>query len=107
MFKKNPFKIIIAVIAVLAGMALYAGVNGRLTTLPQELLGAVAVPFKQTTAQISNKFSVWKDRTINIDEIIAENEALKEENKELLQKACYGRWRHYRIRAVNKVSCLS
>lgn len=86
MFKKNPFKIIIAVIAVLAGMALYAGVNGRLTTLPQELLGAVAVPFKQTTAQISNKFSVWKDRTINIDEIIAENEALKEENKELLQK---------------------
>lgn len=86
MFKRNPFKIIIAVIVVFAGMALYAGVNGNLTTFPQEILGAVAVPFKQTTAQISNKISVWKDRTINIDEIIAENEALKEKNKELLQK---------------------
>lgn len=86
MFRRNPFKIIIAVIAVLAGMALYAGVNGKLTTFPQEILGAVAVPFKQTTAQISNKVSVWKDRNLNIDEIIAENEALKEENKELMQK---------------------
>ena len=85
MFKRNPFKIIIAVIVVLAGMALYAGVNGKLTTLPQELLGAAAVPFKQTTANIANKVSVWKDRNINIDEIIAENEALKEENKKLLQ----------------------
>ena len=77
MFKKNTFKVIAAVIIVLAGMALYAGVNGKLTTLPQEILGAVSVPFKQATAQISNKFSVWKDRNINIDEIIAENEALK------------------------------
>ena len=85
MFRKNPFKIIVAVIVVLAGMALYAGVNGKLTTFPQELLGAMAVPFKQTTAQISDKLSVWKDRNINIDEIIAENEALKAENKKLLE----------------------
>ena len=85
MFKKNTFKIIAAVIIVLAGMALYAGVNGKLTTMPQEILGAISVPFKQATAQISGKFSIWKDRNINIDEIIAENEALKEENKKLMQ----------------------
>ncbi|MBE6894754.1 MAG: rod shape-determining protein MreC [Ruminococcaceae bacterium] len=85
MFKRNSFKIVAAVIAVLAGMALYAGVNGKLTTLPQEILGAAAVPFKQATAKISDKMSVWKDRNINIDQIIAENEALKAENEKLLR----------------------
>lgn len=85
LFKKNPFKIIIAVMAVVAGMALYAGVNGKLTVFPQEILGAAAVPFKQAAAQISNKISVWKDRTLDIDAIIAENEELKEKNKILMQ----------------------
>ncbi|MBQ6897133.1 MAG: rod shape-determining protein MreC [Oscillospiraceae bacterium] len=84
--KNNPFKIVIAVIAVLVGMALYAGVNGRLMTLPQEIMGAVSVPFRSVTAQVSNKFSVWKDRTVNIDQIIEENEQLRKENQELKQK---------------------
>lgn len=86
MFKNKLFKIIMAIIAVLLGMALYAGVNGKLTTFPQEVMGAVSMPFRQITAQISQKVSLWKDRTINIDEIIAENEKLKEENHELKQK---------------------
>ncbi len=86
MFKNNPFKVVIAVIAVLVGMALYAGVNGKLTTLPQDIMGAVSVPFRTATAQISQKFSLLKDRTINIDQIIEENERLKNENKELMQK---------------------
>ena len=86
MFKRNPFKVVVAIIAVLIGMALYAGVNGKLTTFPQEIVGAVSVPFKSVTAQLSNKVSVLKDRTINIDQIIAENEQLREENKELMQK---------------------
>ena len=84
--KNNPFKVIAAVIAVLVGMALYAGVNGRLTSLPQELMGVVSVPFKSATAQLSDKLSVWRDRTINIDQIIAENEQLRKENQELMQK---------------------
>lgn len=86
MIKNNPFKAILAVIIVLIGMAIYAGVNGKLTTLPQEILGAIAVPVKKATAQISNKFSVLKDRYLDIDEIIAENEELKEKNKELMEK---------------------
>ena len=86
MFKNNTFKIIAGIVAVLVGMALYAGVNGKLTTFPQELLGAATVPFKQVTAKISQKVSVWQDRTLNIDEIIAENERLKQENQELKRK---------------------
>lgn len=86
MLKNNTFKAIAAIVAVLVGMALYAGVNGKLTTFPQEVLGAVSVPFKKVTAGISQKISVWQDRTLNIDEIIAENEKLKQENQELKQK---------------------
>lgn len=86
MFKNNTFKAVVAIIAVFIGMALYAGVNGKLTTFPQEILGAAAVPFKQVTAGISQKFSVWQDRTLNIDKIIEENEQLKQENQELKQK---------------------
>ena len=85
MFKNNTFKAIAAIVVVFIGMAIYAGVNGKLTTFPQEILGAAAVPFKQVTAGISQKFSV-QDRTLNIDKIIEENELLKQENQELKQK---------------------
>ncbi len=86
MFKNNTFKTIAAIVVVFIGMAIYAGVNGKLTTFPQEILGAAAVPFKQVTAGISQKLSVWQDRTLNIDKIIEENELLKQENQELKQK---------------------
>ena len=86
MFKNNTFKAIAAIVVVFIGMAIYAGVNGKLTTFPQEILGAAAVPFKQVTAGISQKLSVWQDRTLNIDKIIEENELLKQENQELKQK---------------------
>ncbi len=86
MFKNNPFRVVLAVIIVLIGMSIYAGVNGKLTTLPQEIMGAMAVPFKQATAKISNKVSVLKDKYLDIDEIIAENEKLKQQNKELMEK---------------------
>lgn len=49
-------------------------------------MGVVSVPFKSATAQLSDKLSVWRDRTINIDQIIAENEQLRKENQELMQK---------------------
>lgn len=86
MFKNNTFKAVFAIVVVFIGMALYAGVNGKLTTFPQEVLGAVAVPFKQATAGISQKFSAFKDKTVDIDNIIAENEQLKEENRQLKEK---------------------
>ena len=86
MLKNNTVKAVVAIVVVFIGMALYAAVNGKLSTFPQEVLGAVAVPFKQATAGISQRFSDFKDKTINIDKIIAENEQLKEENKQLKEK---------------------
>lgn len=86
MLKNNPLKAVLAVILIIGGMALYAGVNGKLTTFPQEIMGAVAVPFKQFTAQISNKVDMWRDKYLDIDRIVEENEALKKENQELMSK---------------------
>lgn len=86
MFKNSPFKVIIAIIALLSGMALYAAVNGDLESFPQKIAGALSAPVKSFTSQISYTISAWNDKTFNIGEIIAENEQLKQENKELMDK---------------------
>ncbi|MBQ3008566.1 MAG: rod shape-determining protein MreC [Oscillospiraceae bacterium] len=76
-------KALAIVILLLAGMMAYAASTGQLTTLPQNILGAIAVPFQQLTTAVGNKFDAWTDRNLNIDEIIRENERLKEELHEM------------------------
>ncbi len=72
-------KAFFAIILLLAGMMAYAASTGQLTTLPQNIMGAVAVPFQKITAAIGNGVDSWADRNLNIDEIIRENEELKKE----------------------------
>lgn len=79
-------KIISVVILLLAGMLAYAASTGQLYTLPQNILGAIAVPFQKMSASVSNKVDAWADKNINIDSIIRENEALKEEIAQLKSK---------------------
>lgn len=81
--KTTHFKILLAVMAVLAGIMTYAAANGRLTAAPQELLGAAMVPFQRLSVLVSNTGEAVMDKYIRIDEIIAENEALEEENARL------------------------
>lgn len=68
-----------AIILLLAGMMAYAASTGQLTTLPQNIMGAIAVPFQKVTASVSGKIDAWSDRKLNIDEILRENERLKKE----------------------------
>lgn len=79
-------KIILVVILILVGMMSYAASKGKLTTAPQSILGAISVPFQKMSASISNKFDLWMDKKINIDNIIEENEKLKEELADLRAK---------------------
>lgn len=72
-------KALLAALLVIAGIMAYAASTGQLTTLPQNIAGAVAVPFQKLTASIGNKFDAWTDRNLNIDRIIRENEQLKRE----------------------------
>lgn len=84
--QNNPFKILIAIVVVIVGMAIYAGVNGNLATVPQEIMGAIAVPIKRVTASISAKIALWQDKYLDIDQVVAENETLKQELSELQKK---------------------
>lgn len=72
-------KALLATLLVMAGIMAYAASTGQLTTLPQNIAGAAAVPFQKFTAVIGNKLEVWSDRNLNIDNIIRENEKLKKD----------------------------
>ena len=72
-------KALLAALLVMAGIMAYAASTGQLTTLPQNIAGAVAVPFQKITSSVSNKLDIWADRHLNIDAIIRENEQLKRE----------------------------
>ena len=82
-FDTWKFRILAAIAVFLVGLMAYAGVNGRLTAAPQELLSVVVTPFQQAAAAISGGVSsIWEKYT-SIDDIIEENETLREENAEL------------------------
>ena len=72
-------KALLAALLLMAGIMAYAASTGQLTTLPQNIMGALAVPFQKVTSSIGNKIDAWTDRSLNIDSIIEENEQLKRE----------------------------
>ncbi len=61
----------------LVGMMVYAASTGQLTSLPQKILGAAAVPFQKLTSAISYQVEAWTDKTFDVDSILRENEELK------------------------------
>lgn len=82
-FYTKKFKILLAAAVVLAGMMAWAGANGRLTSAPQEILGALAMPFQKAAQLLGGGIDGLVDKYVRIDEIIAENERLTEENRQL------------------------
>lgn len=79
-------KALMVAVLLLAGIMAYAASTGQLTTLPQNIMGAIAVPFQKIGAAAGNKMDAWADRNLNIDEIIEENEQLKEQLHQLRVK---------------------
>ena len=76
-FDTWKFKILVGIAVFLVGIMAYAGANGRLTAAPQELLSVAAAPFQKVAAVVSGGVaSLWEKYT-SIDDVMAENEALK------------------------------
>ena len=75
-FSTAKFKILVALVVVLAGMMAWAGANNRLTSAPQELLGAAAVPFQKIGALLSEGVSGVVTKYAEYDSIVEENEQL-------------------------------
>lgn len=72
-------KALLVALLLISGIMAYAASTGQLTALPQNIMGALAVPFQKATSSIGNKIDAWTDRSLNIDSIIEENEQLKRE----------------------------
>ena len=85
-FSTAKFKILVALAVVLAGMMAWAGANNRLTSAPQELLGAAAVPFQKIGARLREGVSGVVTKYAEYDSIVEENEQLKQENYDLRQQ---------------------
>lgn len=84
-FRSVKFKILVCLLVLMAGFLAYAGANGRWSAAPQELLATALVPFQQLGRMISVGIEDLRDRTVAIDEVLAENERLKEELNALRQ----------------------
>ena len=84
-FTSVKFKILVCLLVLMAGFLAYAGANGRWSAAPQELLATALVPFQQLGRMISVGIEDLRDRTVAIDEVLAENERLKEELNALRQ----------------------
>ena len=82
-FSSVKFKVLLVVLVLLAGVMTYAAANDRLTAAPQELLGAILTPFQKIAALGSGGLADLWEKYTSIDSIVAENEALEEENAEL------------------------
>ena len=76
----------VGVLVLLAAMMAYAGANNRLTTAPQEVIGLLLTPLQRAAAGVKNSADSLADRYTRIDEILEENEQLREENNALEQK---------------------
>ena len=85
-FETRRFKILLAIVVFLAGMMAYAGANGRLTADPQELLSVAVAPFQWVAAKVSGGVGGLWEKYARVDEILAENETLQQENAALRQQ---------------------
>ena len=84
-FRSVKFKILVCLLVLMAGFLAYAGANGRWSAAPQELLATALVPFQQLGRMVAVGIEDLRDRTVAIDEVLAENERLKEELNQLRQ----------------------
>ena len=84
-FRSVKFKVLVCLLVLMAGFLAYAGANGRWSAAPQELLATALVPFQRLGRMISVSIEDLRDRTVAIDEVLAENARLKEELNQLRQ----------------------
>ena len=84
-FHSVKFKVLVCLLVLMAGFLAYAGANGRWSAAPQELLATALVPFQRLGRMISVSIEDLRDRTVAIDEVLAENARLKEELNQLRQ----------------------
>jgi len=85
-FPRKAARALIALLLILAGILAYMGSTGQLISVSQNIIGTVTTPFQKLNTGIGNVISGISQKTSDVDDIIAENERLKEELKEMRLK---------------------
>ncbi len=85
-FKSLRFKILLALLVVLVAFMLRAAYMGGLGTMASYVLGAAATPFQKLSASISYSVTDILDTLFRAGDYKSENEALREEIRELRQQ---------------------
>lgn len=87
-FNSVRFKVIVAVLAVITGIMLYAASTGGLATIPEKLLSYVVIPVQKLSAAVSDGFtdffSVFFDSKKNYNENVLLKEELTRLRNELI-----------------------
>lgn len=84
--KTWQFKAVIALIGFLLVLMIIAGVNGRLSTFPGQLVSALMQPFQRLGTAVSSKAGTFGDKYVFYETIQQENEALQQEVHDLRQQ---------------------
>ena len=77
-FNSLRFKLLVAALAVIAGIMLYSASTGGLATLPEKMLSYALVPFQKLSAVISDGFTDFFSVFFEARENYEENQQLKE-----------------------------
>ncbi len=80
------FKVLLAVLVVLAGFLLRAAWTGGLSPITAKVLSSIAAPFQKASSAISNSVSGFFQKFVNTGAVYDENEALKKQVQELNDK---------------------
>lgn len=78
-FGSLRFKILVAILTVMAGFMIMAVYSGGSAPLAAEVLSFVTVPLQRVSAQISRSASEFFDRFVNASAAYDENKSLREE----------------------------
>lgn len=85
-FSSVKFKILLAVLALLFGMMLYAASSDGLQRIPENLLSMVTTPFQRVSTWLVDGTAGLIERFVSFQDTAEENERLHRENAELRQQ---------------------
>ena len=85
-FRSKRFKILITVIAVLFGIMLYGASSDGIASIPEKLLSYITWPFQQISSAATGATNGFFDKYLNVDQTIAERDALQQEVNDLRQQ---------------------
>lgn len=78
-FKSRAFKVILALIVLFSGVVIGNAVSGRDSSFPSNVVGVLTSPFQSLAAMLKNGISGIGDYFTTQEELLAENQLLKEQ----------------------------